>query len=149
MSRECLRDGQLVWRELEKNHERRRVKGKAVDPENYVDALRFPFRRHQVIPLAAQRLPDSRHRGNQDVDFARFYSANSSSIDVRQLSQTLLGHFQRGANAPDMVSHFPKFGRQLDDFGHTTLAEIFGVDIKGVLRPNLKRVWEPLAEFGR
>lgn len=112
-------------------------------------ALRFPFRGHQVIPPTAQRLPDSRHRGNQDIDFARFYSSNSSSIDVRQFSQPLLGHFQRGANAPDMVSHFPKFGRQLDNFGHTTLAEFFGVDIKGVVRPNLKSVWEPLAEIGR
>jgi hypothetical protein len=97
--------------------------------------LPLPFGRHQIIPLAAQCSTDSGNGRNQDIDFSGFYPSDGARIDVSQLSQPLLRHSQRSADAPDAVSELPNLGRQFG-FGHASLPEKFDVDLKGVMRPN-------------
>lgn len=92
---------------------------------------------HQLIPTAIQCLANPGNSGNEQIYFSRLNSPNATRVYVGEFGQSLLGHPQGCTNTANIAAEFSKIGARLS-FGHTILRETFDIDLKGVLRPNLK-----------
>jgi hypothetical protein len=111
------------WMEKERNKEARRNL--------------FPIIRHQVFPMTVQATADSCNSGDKQIYLASLNSPHAPRIYIGKFGQSLLSHPQGRANTPDVTTEFAKIGSSFS-FGHPLLRERFEIDLKGVIRPNLK-----------
>jgi hypothetical protein len=99
----------------------------------------LPVLRHQLIPTTIERTANSRHGRNEQIYLSGFDSAQTAGVNISEFCQPLLSHSQGRADAANISAKFAKIAGPFC-FSHSILREKFGIDIKGVSRPNLPKV---------